>query len=41
MGVARSATDCSFNYSDVDIAQYYVQPFAAAVSAGVAAVMCA
>ena len=31
----------SFNYSDTDLAQYYLQPFAAAVRANVSAVMCA
>jgi beta-glucosidase len=30
----------SFNLSDTDIQQYYILPFAAAVSAGVGAVMC-
>lgn len=30
-----------YNYSDTDIQQYYVKPFAAAVGAGVSAVMCA
>ena len=31
----------SFNYSVADVAQYYARPFAAAVDAGVSAVMCA
>ena len=30
----------SYNYSDTDIAQYYIVPFAAAVAANVSAVMC-
>lgn len=31
----------SFNYTEADVAQYYSRPFAAAVTAGVSAVMCA
>ncbi len=39
---ARDRYACTqFNYSDTDIAQYYLLPFEAAVNAGVAAVMCA